>query len=440
MIWWFYNIVFAAVFLLMLPRFLWRMWRRGGYLPSFIQRFGIYDKGVREKLAAMPERFLIHAVSVGEIQVALRFMAELRARRPQTAFVLTTTTSTAHRIAENTIGRDDLLLYFPADFPGIVRRALRQINPRGLILVESELWPNLVRQAAQRQIPVMLLNGRISSRSFRRYRLVRPLVKKVLEHFALFCAQSSEDMARLIELGAEPQRVHATGSAKYDIAGEPCAAGEHFIEKLQLLGFNKQNQLLVGGSTWPGEEKALLEIYVRLRGQYPHLRLILAPRHAERRKQVMAEIARNALDFKLWSECCGQGAAQAVADVLLVDTTGELRSFYAVADIVFIGKSLTASGGQNPIEAAVCARPIIIGAHTENFSGIVADFLDAQALIQVDDKTALEKAIEKLLADETGRRLLGERARRVVLGKSGALRVSAALFMNCLERSGWHAI
>jgi len=437
-IWFVYNFIFAIGYFLILPRFLLRMWRRGGYLPSFMQRFGIYEKSVAEKLSSMPGRFLIHAVSVGEIQVAFRFMAELRAKRPGSAFVLTTTTSTAHTLARKMISPEDILLYFPVDFPFIVRRVLRQINPTGLILVESELWPNLMRQMAARKGKIILLNGRISARSFRRYKLVRPLVRRILGYFNLLCAQSEEDGRRLIDLGADPTLVRVTGSAKYDIANSSFHAGKNFITRLQVFGFDAPNMILVGGSTWPGEETALLEIFIGLRRQYQELRLVLVPRHAERKKRVMAEIAKSGLDFRLWSQCRESGTVKMEkkeTNVLLVDTTGDLKSFYSVADVVFIGKSLTARGGQNPIEAAVYSKPIMVGPYMENFSAVIGDFLESQAVIQVADKGALEKAIAGLLADKNKRKLMGERARRVVLEKAGAVSKSVALFLNELKKS-----
>ena len=430
--WFFYNFLFAIGYFLILPRFLLRMWKRGGYLPAFGQRLGIYSDAILAKLSASPGRFMIHAVSVGEIQVALRFMAELRAKRPGSAFVLTTTTSTAHALARKIISPEDILLYFPVDFPFVVRRVLRQVNPAGLILVESELWPNLVRQMAARKGKIMLLNGRISDRSFRRYKLVRPLVRKIFGYFNLLCAQSEEDGKRLIELGADPALVKVTGSAKYDIVNSSFHIDEkdkNFITRLQTLGFGAPNMILAGGSTWPGEEFALLKIIIRLRGLFPCLKLVLVPRHAERRKQVMAEITKSGLDFRLWSQCRGDSAVGKETNVLLVDTTGELRAFYSVADVVFIGKSLTAKGGQNPIEAAVYSKPIIVGPHMKNFTAVIGDFLESQAVIQVADEGALEKAVAGLLADKNRRKLMGERARQMVLDKSGALRASVKLFL-----------
>ena len=432
-IWFIYNFLFAIGYCIILPRFLLRMWRRGGYLPSFMQRFGIYDRNVVKKISSMRGPFLIHAVSVGEIQVAFRFIAELRAKRPGSAFVLTTTTSTAHALAKKMISTDDVLLYFPVDFPFIVRQVLRQINPIGLILVESELWPNLVRQMAARKGKIMLLNGRISNRSFRRYKLIRPLVRRVLGYFNLLCAQSEEDGKRLIKLGADPLQVKVTGSAKYDIANSSFHTDENFITRIKTLGFGPPNIILAGGSTWPGEELALLEIFIRLSREQPRLKLVLVPRHAERRKQVIEEIRKSGFKFRLWSESRESGTKTDNINVLLVDTTGELKSFYAVADVVFIGKSLMAKGGQNPIEAAVYSKPIIVGPHTVNFSAVIGDFLESNAIVQVDDQNDLEKTIAGLLADKNECKLMGERACLVVSEKAGAVRKSADLFLNMLQ-------
>lgn len=421
-------------------------------MPAFGQRFGIYDESVRQKLSSPPARVWIHAVSVGEIQVALRFMTELRAEKPAVRFILTTTTSTAHALAGKMMSRGDLLLYFPIDFPLVIGRVLRRLNPAGLVLVESELWPNLVRQAASRRIPVMLLNGRISNRSFRGYRFLRPLVRRILAHFTILCAQSKTDAGRLIELGADPERVRVTGSAKYDIAGVPCPAGAQFAGNLRALGFGEDKLLFVGGSTWPGEEAALLEIFIKLRGRHPGLRLVLVPRHAERRKEVMAEIAASGLACRLWSEAsrviprnfsADENRVRVAGnspfnDVLLVDTTGELRAFYAAAAVVFIGKSLAARGGQNPIEAAACSKPVVAGPHMENFDAVVADFLEAGAIVRVGGAGELEQVVGRLLGDAGERRLIGERARRVVLEKSGALRASTKFFLDSLSADSRH--
>lgn len=433
MIWALYNCLFPVVFLCMLPRFLLRMRRRGGYRRGFLQRLGVYSAALATQLQSR-RRIWMHAVSVGEVFVALRFMEELRARRPGAAFVLTTNTSTGHAIAEKNLGADDILLYFPVDFPPIVRRVLRRLNPEALVLVEAEWWPNLVRQARRRGIPVMLLNGRLSDRSYRRYRKARFLTRRLLPMIDLLCVQGEEERRRFADLGADPARIRVMGSAKYDVAGAingviPAAT------LLERAGFGPDAQLLVGGSTWPGEEAVLLDIYRRLRASHPAARLALAPRHMERAGAVASEIEKHGLSLRRWSRAA-RGAAEAAGapDVLLVDTTGELRHFYAAASVIFIGKSLCSHGGQNVIEAAVFAKPIIVGPHMENFRSVMADFLAAGALIQVPDRGCLELAIRELWRDDARRRKLGENARQVVQRKAGAIRTSADLFLGLVSR------
>ncbi|MBU4199532.1 MAG: 3-deoxy-D-manno-octulosonic acid transferase [Verrucomicrobia bacterium] len=429
MIWLFYNCLFPIVYLLMLPRFLIRMRRRGGYCRGFLQRFGIYEPALLARLQAR-RRTWIHAVSVGEIFVALQFMEAVRTRRPGAAFVLTTNTSTGHAIAEKQIGPEDLLLYFPIDFPPVMRRILNRLNPLALVLVESELWPNLVRQSKRRGIPVMLLNGRLSDRSYPRYRKIRFLTRRLLALIDLFCVQGEEERRRLIDLGADAARIRVMGSAKYDVAA---AAPNGLIPAAALLkraGFSAQARLLVGGSTWPGEETVLLALHQKLRASQPEARLVLVPRHMERAGAVAAEIEKNGLAFRRWSAMgYGTAVSQAAEDVLLVDTTGDLKHFYAAADVIFVGKSLTSHGGQNIIEAAVFAKPIIVGPFMENFRAVIADFLTARAVIQIRDPADLEQAVTDLWTHEEKRRGYGERARQVVQEKAGAIRASVDLFL-----------
>lgn len=432
MIWFFYNCFFPIVFLLLLPRFVKRMWKRGGYRKGFLQRFGCYEPAVRLRLRTRP-RVWIHAVSVGEVQIALRFMRALRERRSTLAFVLTTTTSTGHTIAAQQLAADDVLLYFPVDLPWIMARVLDCLRPLALVLVEGEFWPNLLRLARRRGVPIMLLNGRISKHSFRGYRRVRLLVKKALACFDLFCMQGPEDAQRLRELGADLGKIQVMGSAKYDVA-EPVRLDSSSVRALLLrAGFDADTRWLVGGSTWPGEEAILLAIYKKLRAQDPNIRLALVPRHAERREAVMADIRKSGLSGAAWSELKTDRAVHTpVVDVLLVDTTGELNHFYALATVIFVGKSLTSHGGQNVIEAAVFAKPIVIGPYTENFAAVVADFCAANALIQVPDPAGLERAVAELWADDQACQAYGRRAEQVVHDKTGAIRASAECLLTML--------
>ena len=426
MIWLAYNALFALVYFLLLPKFLLRMRRRGGYGKGFLQRFAVYGPEVRARLAGDRDRIWVHAVSVGEVYVGLRFIEELRAARPKAAFVLTTTTSTGRRVAEAGLAEDDVLLYFPSDCPGIVRRAFRRLRPRAILLVENELWPNLLREADRRKVPVFLVNGRISASSYRGYRKVRWMTRRALPLVRRFLVQSEEDAARLLDLGAPAERVQAVGSAKYDVVRDDPAAAAQAQAILRAAGLGEGDLLLVGGSTWPGEEAALLRVYRALKPRYPALRLVLVPRHVERRPEIEADIARQGLAHTRRSALDERKAAGPV-DILLVDTTGELRGLYTAATVIFVGKSLTQTGGQNIIEPALPGKPIVVGPHLENFPGVAEDFRQAGALIQVDDERGLREAVRDLLDNADKRAAYGDRARQLVERKRGAVAASVAL-------------
>ena len=419
MIWWIYNLVFPVVYLALLPGFLLRMLRRGGYRKGFLQRFGVYGAEEGKKLDAEGRPVWIQAVSVGEVAVAKSFMREMRALEPGVRFVLTTNTSTGYAQAKAALGEKDAALYFPVDFPWAVRRALKRIRPKALVLVENEMWPNVIRQARRGGVPVVMVNGRISEHSYRNYRKIGGIVRRLLAEMTFFCAQSEGDAARLKSLGADPVRVEVAGSAKYDLGetGEEAKAAARKV--LEQCGGGAR-RVLAGGSTWDGEEAALLDYYVRARERQPELLLVLVPRHAERREAVLAAIRERGLAVLQRSTM--EGAGEGKKDVLLVDTTGELRGFYAKADVVFVGKSLTQKGGQNPIEPAKDGRAVVVGPHMENFPGIMEDFLAAGALVQVADAAGLEAALDRLLGDAEERGRLGAAAKRLVTEKAGATR------------------
>jgi 3-deoxy-D-manno-octulosonic-acid transferase len=416
MIWWVYNFCFVIGFALMLPRFLWRMARRGGYARHFLQRFGRYALDVRARLAE-GGRVWLHAVSVGEVGVALRLIQELRAAQPALRFLVSTTTSTGHAIAQKQLTTDIPLIYFPLDVPPVSRRVLNLIRPRALLLIENEMWPNLIRTARKQGVPVAMINARISPHSFGGYKLLRFLTRRLLPQFTAFFAQGQPDADRLLALGAPADRMRVMGSAKYDLAPTGDAGAEKARTALAAAGFDAARPLLLGGSTWVGEETALLDALVALRPLVPNLALILVPRHAERRAEVLAELSER----KLSVVCRTTMQKVEHPDVLLVDTTGELRNFYAVAQVIFVGKSLTYHGGQNIIEPAACAKPVLVGPHMENFESIVPDFLAAQALVQVKDAGELRAAVARLLQNPAEAQALGARAAAVVQAKAGAL-------------------
>ena len=416
MIWWFYNFCFVIGFTLLLPRFLWRMARRGGYARNFLQRFGRYASEVRAQLAE-GGRIWIHAVSVGEVGVALRVIQELRTAQPNLRFVLSTTTSTGHAVAQEQLDPEIPLIYFPLDLPPISRRVVRLIRPRALLLIENEMWPNLIRTVRKSGAPVLMINARISAHSFRGYRLVRFLTRRLLPQLTGFGAQGQPDADRLIALGAPADRLRVMGSAKYDLAPAGGGGADKARAALNAAGIAAGRPLLLGGSTWAGEEAALLDAFLAVRSQVPGLALVLVPRHAERRAEVLHEIETRHLAV------VSRSTMKKIErpDVLLVDTTGELRNFYEVADVIFVGKSLTRHGGQNIIEPAVCAKPIVVGPNMENFESILPDFLAAQALVQVRDTASLREAVARLLKTPSEAQALGTRAAQVVRAKAGAL-------------------
>ncbi len=426
--WLLYNILFPVVLVMALPYYLLRMARRGGYAKGFLQRLGIYDAELRSRLAERP-RVWIHAVSVGETFVALRFMEAWRRSDPAVAFVLSVNTSTGRALAAKSLHAADVMMYFPVDTPPVLARVFRQASPVQLVLTECEFWPNLIRMARRREVPVTLINGRLSDRSYRGYRRLRFLFRPVLRLLDCLCVQSEQDRDRFLALGVAAGHIRVAGSAKYDVAlqapGDPAVAGAI----LKDAGLDTGDPILLGGSTWAGEEDVLLDLFLRLRDRQPGLRLVLVPRHAERRDEVLEAIRRRGLTFVQRSKG-GRPAGGGKPEVLLVDTTGELRHLYTVASVVFIGKSLTQHGGQNPIEPAACAKPVVVGPNMENFADTMRDFLAEQAVLQAADAAGLERQIGELLSEETLRRRLGEKARQVVARNRGSLETMVRCAIN----------
>ncbi len=422
MIWILYNLCFPVILLLMLPYFLFRMCRRGGYAKGFLQRVGLYDEALKAKIRERP-RVWIHAVSVGETYVALRFMEEWRRDQPEVAFVMSVNTSTAHVLAEKSLNSEDALVYFPLDFLPVVRRVLNFIQPALLVLTECEFWPNLLRQAKVRNCPVLLINGRMSDRSFRGYSRFSWLFSPVLRLVDCLCVQGDRDRQRYLALGVAPECVLVTGSAKYDVALKAPGSSEQATAILREAGISASDLILLGGSTWPGEEDVLLDYFKNARQRHPGLKLILVPRHAERREEVVAAIQRRGLLFIQRSKGRTEKESEC-PDVLLVDTTGELKHLYTAATVIFVGKSLIQHGGQNIIEPAACGKPIVVGPNMENFADISDEFKAGGGLIQVADGAGLIRVLDELLDDASLREDIGNRAMALVLKNRGSLTIT----------------
>ena len=419
MIWLIYNSLFLIAFIVMLPKYLLRMRKRGGYKADFMQRLGVYSAEVLDRLGHQP-RIWVHAVSVGELYVAFQFIEAWRAREPDALFVLSTTTSTGHALAKDKIKSEDVLIYFPTDLPWVPAKVLKSIRPRFLVLIESEFWPNMIRKLSKENIPVFLINGRISDRSFKGYLKLKVFTEKIFHRINRFYAQGEQDASRLIALGAKADRVQVVGSAKYEQSQAAASEVELAREALASCGIDSTHKILLGGSTWRGEEEALLGCYLKLREQVPELRLVLVPRHMERRQEVEKLLKDADVSYTLRSRQLS-GASSDSVDVYVVDTTGELKCFYAVASIIFVGKSLTDQGGQNVIEPAVLGLPIIVGPNMQNFPVITRDFLQAKALVQVRNESELSEKVASLLASEELCSAYGAAAQRLVESKVGAV-------------------
>lgn len=407
----------------MLPKFISRMLKRGGYGSHFEQRIGHFGAGTQQRIRAHP-RIWIHAVSVGEIYVAFTFIRAYRKVHPDSYFVLSTTTSTAHAIAQKEIDPEDVLFYFPVDLPLVIRKVLRIIQPKRIILVEGELWPNLIRLADQQGIPVSLINGRMSESSFTGYRRIRSFTADILKRINPIIMQSGEDAARVIELGADPKHVHEVGTVKFDIGNRDPIGEAHARQVLEQLGAESA-VVVLGGSTWSGEEEVLCRIFSSYKGDADRF-LVLVPRHAERADEVEEMLKGTGLTYIRKSQII-EGAVEVSPDVLLIDTTGELRHFYAAADLIFVGKSLCEHGGQNPIEPAMCGKAILVGPNMENFPAVVPLFLQHQAMCRVADKAELTDAIHRLIDDPVERERLGAAAEQVVISHRGVIEKTVKL-------------
>ncbi|NKB24431.1 MAG: glycosyltransferase [Kiritimatiellae bacterium] len=427
--WFLYNTLFVIGFTLMLPHFLYRMCKRGGYFKDFGQRLGLYDADLLTRFK-QNKRIWVHAVSVGEVFAGLRLMQEIRARVPNKRFVLSVTTSTGHAIARKQLSDADDLVYFPLDFPFIIKRVLNFLHPEMIILVEAEFWPNLIRKAKEKDIPLVLVNGRISDSSYRGYSKLRIFTKNILGLINPIFVQSPGDKKKLINLGAPEEQIHVIGSAKYDVPEQEIAGEEKAKEVLHTACISDDAVILLGGSTWEGEEEALVHIYKRLKEDYPLLTLILVPRHAERSEEVMKTIQIGGLRGMRRTDLVRlDSVSEEKPDVLLVDTTGELKHFYACADIIFVGKSLTQHGGQNIIEPALYGKPILVGPNMENFPVVMQDFHDADAIWQIKTKKDLQEAVRSLLQNSDLRSKYGENAARLLQEKRGAIRETVNRFL-----------
>jgi len=391
-----YDFIFLLYALIYLPYLL--LTRRG--YAGYLMRFGLFAPQVK-KLIKAKANIWVHAVSVGEVMVIDGFIDQLRKQYPAYQMIVTVTTKTGYELAVNRLKDKALVLPSPIDFSFVARAFVSLIDPKMYIAVETEIWPNLYRQLYRRKVPLAVINGRISDNSFGRYKAIRFLLKSILNQVSLWCMASPRDADRIMGLGAESSRIVVTGNVKFD---EILQVSDPSVSDLVT---SDDELWWVAGSTHPGEEEIVLDVYSRVIKDNPQWRLVIAPRHVERAPQIKELVARRGL-----------------IGVIVIDTIGQLRSLYSKASLVFVGKSLCVGGGHNVIEPAFYGKAIVIGPKFENFRDIVACFKQSNAIVQVEDVHSFEIAVRELCADGLKREALGIAAKKVIAANQGATKRS----------------
>jgi 3-deoxy-D-manno-octulosonic-acid transferase len=413
-----YDLTFLVISIFYLPVYLFRRkFHRG-----FLSRLGILSK------VKLDRPIWIHAVSVGEVVMIRPLLAVLRRNFPDKQFVISTVTATGNKIAKGLAGEKDLVTYLPLDFSFVVRRVICRINPSLFIIAETELWPNLITQLHKKQIPIVVVNGRISDSSFRGYCAIRLLLRTFINKVTKFLVQSARDEMRLLALGVDPERIQVTGNMKFDHA--ECAGAKRNCAELRArLNLLPGERLLVAGSTHPGEEAVVLSAYQKLGADSGNLRLLLAPRHPQRAGEIERLVKKYKFTPMKVSRLVGLPVSQFNRPtgkpanrqtVFILDTVGELLNYYAIADVVFIGGSLVKKGGHNILEPALFAKPILFGREMFNFRDIAELFLQNGGAILAANKEELFLKLKFLLASPVLISQLGKTAQELVLKNQGA--------------------
>ena len=422
-----YNILFLVLFVLSAPYYFFRMWRRGSnqkgfpWTKGFSQRFGRYDSKLKQAITNR-HRLWMHAVSVGEVNVSTQLIQAMETRLPNLKIIISTTTTTAMKKLQSKLPTHVSKIYYPIDRRTWASRALGTIRPEAIVLVEAEIWPNFLWRASQMQIPTFLINARLSQKSFRGYKRFGFLFRPIFASFAGVGAQNEEDAAKLRTLGCRPEAIQIVGNLKFDAAPLEEKRPLDVRAMLRQLGVPADAPVIVGGSTHAGEEAILADQFIQLRRKFPGLFLVLVPRHMERSREIGRLLEGRGIKFAYRSEITGRTQYRpGEIECVVVNTTGELKYFYEPATVVFIGKSLTAKGGQNPIEPAALGKPTIFGPNMQNFADVVRCFLAKDAAVQVRDASQLEFALAELLSDASRREQLSRNALQVVRENQGAV-------------------
>ena len=419
-----YDIAFFIFSVLYIPALIFK----GKLHKDFLERFGVYSDVKREAIWRAKDVIWIQAVSVGEVALCKSFIPALKREFPASSIVLSTITRTGNDLAKKLFSGDAAVIYFPLDFSFIVKNAVKKIRPKLYVMVETEIWPNILKELCHKHVPAILINGRISDRSFGKYKLARKFLVNTLDKVSLFCMQSDIDAGRIKCLGAAAGRVKVTGNMKFD--ADILINSAHGSGIKELLGLKDGDEIFVAGSTHGGEEEAVVSAYKELIKDSPKLKLVIAPRHIERAPEVENIVKRFGLDAVRMTK--GQsspgadpsmepGARGPLAPrVYIIDAIGHLNDVYSMAEIVFMGGSLVPHGGQNPIEPALFAKPVIFGPYMFNFKTVASALLKNNGAIQVKDRKELFIKADYLLKNKDARTALGSNARNIIYENRGA--------------------
>lgn len=415
-----YSFLLTLGFLLLVPRFIFHAFSHGKYVAGFRERLGSVTPNPDNKRPVV----WLHCVSVGETQAARPLVRHLQKAFPQYSLVVSTITLTGQRLAQDVFKNEaDNIFYFPFDWRWSVRRTLANVDPVVVLIMETELWPNFLRECRRRRIPVGLVNGRISRQSFRRYRLIKFFFKRVVADLNIAVMQSEADEQRIHALGFPPENLFTSGNLKFDAGAMPTATSAT-ADIRKRFSLDDSVPLILAASTHAPEEKIILESFRQLRTGVQKPRLMLAPRHPERFQEVAALLQSSGLTWARRTATPQQG--DSVCEVILLDTIGELPAAYPLAAIVFVGGSIAKKGGHNVLEPAAAAACVVTGAHTDNFEAIVNLLDENNAIVQLpplEDREAAQRLAEvlcDLLIKPQLRKELGERARQLVVDNQGA--------------------
>lgn len=414
-----YNILLFIISLLLSPFILFAVLREKKYRKGLSQKLGFLPQHLLQKILG-DRPVWIHAVSVGEVMATIPLIQEIKKRYPSQKIVLSTVTFTGNYTASIRVKEVDTVLYFPFDYPFIVKRVIKKINPKLFITLETEIWPNFLRELKRSNITSVVISGRISNNSYYKYRWSRFFFSKVLDNIDAFCMQTEVDTRRIINIGARPERVITIGNLKFD-QRVPILSAEEKTGLYSVLNLKEGQRIFIAGSTHKGEEDIVLEVFKSLKKGYEDLILMLAPRHPERFNEVAHLLSHHRLSSIKKTEI-KMAKRENHYDVILLDTIGELSKLYSIGTIIFVGGSLVSIGGHNVLEPVAYKKAVIFGPHMENFSEISRSLKESGGGLQVHNREEFLLKARMLLQDDTVRDKLGEQAFKVIAHNQGAIK------------------